>query len=84
MDAYAPDREKRREHLLDDCSQPRATQCLFFLFLYRTHLHIGYDHWVAIIDERYIDPRYGKLPLAILGDINIFYISVQQVFGKVK
>ena len=57
---------------------------VFCLFLYRTHLHIGYDHWVAIMDERYIDPRYGKLPLAILGNINIFYISVQQVFGEVK
>ena len=48
VDAYAPDREKRREHLLDDCSQPRATQCPFFVFVSNPSPHwlrsLGRDH----------------------------------------
>ena len=46
------------------------------LLLYQTHLHIGYDHWVAIIDERYIDPRYGKLPLVSPLSLTLFLLCL--------
>ena len=56
MDAYAPDREKRREHLLDDCSQPRATQCPFFVFVSNPS-----PHWL-----RSLGRQCHRLPICFL------------------